>query len=112
MASRAPLSDRAATLTALFSPVRRLNASQKAAEFYVTQFPSPAVAHVGKFVAFIAGSFAALLLALALVEDTLLERHLFGRTLVRLQRGSVPPQRLSGDMFQSVHRLRGNVRCC
>jgi len=65
--------------------VRRLNASQKAAEFYVTQFPSPAVAHVGKFVAFIAGSFAALLLALALVEDTLLERHLFGRTLVRFE---------------------------
>ena len=51
----------------------------------MTQFPSPAAAHVGKFVAFIAGSFAALLLALALVEDTLLERHLFGRTLVSFE---------------------------
>ncbi len=67
----------------LYATARRLNASQKAAEYYVTQFPSPAAAHVGKFVAFIAGSFAALLLALAMVEDTLLERHLFGRTLVR-----------------------------
>ena len=33
--------------------------------------------------AFIAGSFAALLLAVALVEDTLLERHLYGHTLAR-----------------------------
>ena len=33
--------------------------------------------------AFIAGSFAALLLAVALLEDTLLERHLYGHTLVR-----------------------------
>lgn len=32
--------------------------------------------------AFIAGSFAALLLFLALMDDTLLERHLYGRNLV------------------------------
>ena len=61
----------------------RLNASHRAAETYLSQFPSPGPAHVAKFVAFIAGSFAALLLAVALYEDTLLERHLFGHTLVR-----------------------------
>lgn len=37
---------------------------------------------MAKFVAFLAGSFAALLLFMALVDDTLLERHLFGRNLV------------------------------
>lgn len=62
--------------------MRRLNASHKAAEKYIQQFPSPVLSHMAKFVAFIAGSFAALLLFMALVDDTLLERHLFGRNLV------------------------------
>ena len=61
---------------------RRLNASQKAAERYVMQFPSPVLSAVSKFVAFVAGSFAAVLLFLALIEDTLVERRLFDRTLV------------------------------
>lgn len=60
----------------------RLNASHKAAEKYISQFPSPMLSHVAKFVAFIAGSFAALLLFVALMDDNLLERHLFGRNLV------------------------------
>lgn len=60
----------------------RLNASHKAAERYVSQFPSPLASSIAKFIAFIAGSFAALLLFLALMDDTLLERHLYGRTLV------------------------------
>ncbi|EIE20298.1 APG9-domain-containing protein [Coccomyxa subellipsoidea C-169] len=60
----------------------RLNASHKAAEKYIQQFPSPVLSHMAKFVAFLAGSFAALLLFMALVDDTLLERHLFGRNLV------------------------------
>ena len=62
--------------------VCRLNASHKAAERYVSQFPSPLVSSAAKFIAFIAGSFAALLLFLALMDDTLLERHLYGRNLV------------------------------
>ncbi len=62
--------------------VCRLNASHKAAEKYIQQFPSPALSHAAKFVAFLAGSFAALLLFMALVDDMLLERHLFGRNLV------------------------------
>ncbi|KAK9829634.1 hypothetical protein WJX72_006986 [[Myrmecia] bisecta] len=60
----------------------RLNASHKAAERYITQFPSPALSHVAKFVAFIAGSFAALLLFLTLMDEVLLERPLYGRNLV------------------------------
>lgn len=62
--------------------LRRLNASHRAAEKYIGQFPSPVLSHAAKFVAFVAGSFAALLLATALVDDNLLERHLFGRNLV------------------------------
>lgn len=46
------------------------------------QFPSPVLSAISKFVAFVAGSFAAVLLFLALIEDTLLERRLFERTLV------------------------------
>lgn len=60
----------------------RLNASHKAAERYVSQFPSPLLSSIAKFIAFIAGSFAALLLFLALMDDTLLERPLYGRNLV------------------------------
>jgi Autophagy protein ATG9 len=60
----------------------RLNASHEAAEKYIGQFPSPLLSHGARFVAFIAGSFAALLLGAALVDDQLLERRLGGRTLV------------------------------
>jgi len=61
---------------------RRLNASHEAAEKYIGQFPSPLLAQAARFVAFIAGSFAALFLGAALVDDQLLERRLAGRTLV------------------------------
>ncbi len=60
----------------------RLLASQKAAEKYIGQFPMPILSHVAKFIAFLVGSFAALLLFVALLDDDLLERHLFGRNLV------------------------------
>lgn len=42
----------------------------------------PVLSHVAKFVAFLTGSFAALLLFVALIDDDLLERHLFSRNLV------------------------------
>lgn len=60
----------------------RLSASTAAAEKYIAQFPSPLVAHVARLVAFIAGSFAALALGAAFVDDFLLDRKLGGRTLV------------------------------
>ncbi|KAL6780039.1 ATG9 [Auxenochlorella protothecoides x Auxenochlorella symbiontica] len=60
----------------------RLNASNEAAEKYISQFPLPAISHVARFVAFVAGSFAALLLLLTLVDGRLLERDLLGRHVV------------------------------
>jgi hypothetical protein len=37
---------------------------------------------MARFVAFVSGSFAALLLALALIDERLLERDLLGRQIV------------------------------
>lgn len=48
----------------------------------MAQFPSPLVNQVAKFVSFVAGSFAALLLAISLVEENLLEVPLAGRNVV------------------------------
>ena len=61
---------------------RRLERSRPAAERYVAGFPSPASAAAAKFVAFVAGSGAALLLLVAVLQDRLLERSLWGRHLV------------------------------
>ena len=60
----------------------RLDASTRAADRYISQFPATMLSEVAKFLAFIAGSFAALLLFLTLLDDDLLERHLYGRNLV------------------------------
>ena len=38
--------------------------------------------HVARFVAFVAGSVAALLLCVTFIDERLLERDLFGRQLV------------------------------
>lgn len=60
----------------------RLNASHKAAAHYLTQFPNTLVTHVAKFVAFLTGSFTALLLLMTMLDETLLERPLLGRHVV------------------------------
>lgn len=88
---------------------RRLNASRKAAERYIAQFPSASLNHAARFVAFVAGSFAALLLFAALVDDVLLERHLFGRTIVwcgtvsfsRVFEGTAGSAVLSAELLES-----------
>lgn len=41
-----------------------------------------ACSHTARFVAFVAGSIAALLLVVTLIDERLLERDLFGRQLV------------------------------
>lgn len=66
----------------IFQPKCRLDSSHKAAEKYLQQFPSPGLTQVANFVSFIAGSFAALLLFMTLMDDFLLERDLFGRHVV------------------------------
>lgn len=62
--------------------VLRLSASHAAACKYLAQFPSHTVASAARFVAFVAGSFAALLLLVTMLDETLLERPLAGRHIV------------------------------
>lgn len=50
----------------------RINSSFKAANEYVLQFPSNEVAVVAKFIVFVAGSFASVLILLSLTDETLL----------------------------------------
>merc|ERR1719163_192691 len=50
----------------------RINSSFKAANEYVLQFPSNELAVLAKFVVFIAGSFASVLILLSLVDESLL----------------------------------------
>lgn len=64
----------------LFS--QRLNCSYKHAVEYMKQFPSMILSQVAKFISFVAGGFAATLLIIALLDESLLEAHLFGRNLL------------------------------
>jgi len=52
---------------------QRLQAGHAAATTYVAQFPNHAVSHIARFIAFIVGSFAAVLIALTLADERLLE---------------------------------------
>ncbi|KAG7667053.1 hypothetical protein Ndes2526B_g04460 [Nannochloris sp. 'desiccata'] len=52
---------------------QRLQAGHAAATTYVAQFPNHAVSHIARFIAFITGSFAAVLIALTLADERLLE---------------------------------------
>ncbi|KAL3686025.1 hypothetical protein R1sor_004047 [Riccia sorocarpa] len=60
---------------------RRLTTSYKHAVEYVKQFPSPIISMVAKLVAFISGAFAAVLILVALFDETLLQAHIFNRNL-------------------------------
>lgn len=51
----------------------RLNSGHESAMRYIKQFPNLLVSHISRFLCYIAGSFAALLMALTLFEDDLLE---------------------------------------
>jgi autophagy-related protein 9 len=52
---------------------QRLYAGHAAATTYVAQFPNHAVSHIARFIAFITGSFAAVLIALTLADERILE---------------------------------------
>jgi len=60
----------------------RLADASPAASRYVASFRSPLASTAARLVAFVAGSAVAALLLVALVEDRLLERSLYGRHLV------------------------------
>jgi autophagy-related protein 9 len=53
---------------------RRLDGSHKAATKYVLQFPTPMTTQIAKFVAYIAGSFAATCLAVGVMSGPILEK--------------------------------------
>ncbi|CAN1136855.1 Autophagy-related protein 9 [Linum perenne] len=59
----------------------RINSSIVHASDYLKQFPSPIISIVAKFISFVSGGFAAVLLIIAFVEESLLEGHIFGRNL-------------------------------
>ncbi|KAG2308689.1 hypothetical protein Bca52824_028437 [Brassica carinata] len=59
----------------------RINSSAEHASQYLNQFPSPIISIVAKFVSFVSGGFAAVLIIIAFLEESLLEGHIFGRNL-------------------------------
>ncbi|KAK3020929.1 hypothetical protein RJ639_046585 [Escallonia herrerae] len=59
----------------------RINSSVVDASDYLKQFPSPVLSIVAKFISFVSGGFAAILIIIAFLEESLLEGHIFGRNL-------------------------------
>jgi len=53
----------------------RLNSSVINASNYLKQFPSPIISIVAKFISFISGGFAAVLIIIAFLDESLLEGH-------------------------------------
>ncbi|XP_073284620.1 autophagy-related protein 9-like [Primulina huaijiensis] len=59
----------------------RMNNTIVHASDYLKQFPSPILTIVAKFISFVSGGFAAVLIIIAFLEESLLEGHVFGRNL-------------------------------
>ncbi|KAJ4822103.1 autophagy protein atg9 [Turnera subulata] len=59
----------------------RMNSSVMHASDYLKQFPSPIISIIAKFISFVSGGFAAILIIIAFLEESLLEGHIFGRNL-------------------------------
>ncbi|EOX94481.1 Autophagy 9 [Theobroma cacao] len=59
----------------------RINSSVLHASEYLKQFPSPIISIIAKFISFVSGGFAAILIIIAFLEESLLEGHIFGRNL-------------------------------
>lgn len=59
----------------------RINSSIVHASDYLKQFPSPIISIIAKFISFVSGGFAAILIIIAFLEESLLEGHIFGRNL-------------------------------
>ncbi|CAI8602855.1 unnamed protein product [Vicia faba] len=60
----------------------RINNSVLHASDYLKQFPSPIISIIAKFISFVSGGFAAVLIIIAFLEESLLEGHIFGRNLL------------------------------
>jgi hypothetical protein len=77
----------------------RLNRSYAPACAYVGQFPSPLVSMGAKFVAFVVGALAAAIIALALVDERLLEAH------IHVRNPSHPPVVLQSELGLNSQRV-------
>ena len=53
----------------------RINSSVILASDYLKQFPSPIISIIAKFISFVSGGFAAILIIIAFLEESLLEGH-------------------------------------
>ncbi|KAL2323449.1 hypothetical protein Fmac_027828 [Flemingia macrophylla] len=60
----------------------RINSSVLHASNYLKQFPSPIISIIAKFISFVSGGFAAILIIIAFLEESLLEGHIFGKKLL------------------------------
>jgi len=60
----------------------RLNSSYKYAMEYVKQFPSPIVSMIAKLVSYIVGAFAAVIIFISLMDESLLEGHIGRHNLI------------------------------
>jgi autophagy-related protein 9 len=100
----------------------RLTAAHKHATKYLSQFPSPVVSMIAKFVSYVVGAFAAMCIACALIDDDLLHAEVFGRdllwhtavlgTLLAASRGMIgeankvfEPNRLMAEVVSHTHYL-------
>ncbi|KAM2399185.1 hypothetical protein ACFXTH_035782 [Malus domestica] len=59
----------------------RVTSSVVHASDYLKQFPCPIISIIAKFISFVSGGFAAILIIIAFLEESLLEGHIFGRNL-------------------------------
>ncbi|GAB4830516.1 autophagy protein atg9 [Ancistrocladus abbreviatus] len=59
----------------------RINSSVVHASDYLKQFPTPIISVVAKFISFVSGGFAAVLIIIAFLDESVLEGHIFGRNL-------------------------------
>ncbi|WCJ38375.1 Autophagy-related protein 9 [Euphorbia peplus] len=59
----------------------RMSGSIINASEYLKQFPSPIISIIAKFISFVSGGFAAIMIIIAFLEESLLEGHIFGRNL-------------------------------
>ncbi|ERN08077.1 autophagy-related protein 9 isoform X1 [Amborella trichopoda] len=60
----------------------RLNTGSVHSVEYLKQFPCPMVSLIAKFISFVAGGFAAVLIIIAFLDESLLEAQLYGRNLL------------------------------
>ena len=60
----------------------RLNTSYRHAVEYVKQFPSPIISMIAKLVAYVTGAFAAILIGIALIDESLMEGHVRTRVCI------------------------------